>query len=140
MRAERLGHPHDHQQPRGEGEQGDGADRRGHAEEVGQGAGQKCPHRIPAVAPEAIGAHEGRGDSTRPCRRVDTDGALLSPVGRAGPNQRCLAREREVPVTSDREALNHGIARLTMGDYAQGWESFRNRFAGAPELRAGVAI
>jgi hypothetical protein len=44
-----------------------------------------------------------------------------------------------VPVTSDRDALNRGIACLTMGDYAQGWKSFRNRFAGAPELRAGVA-
>jgi Flp pilus assembly protein TadD len=53
--------------------------------------------------------------------------------------QQCLAREVQVPVTSDRDALNHGIACLTMGDYAQGWPSFRNRFAGAPELRAGVA-
>jgi len=61
-------------------------------------------------------------------------------LGEPDRTERCLAREREVPVTSDREALNHGIACLTMGDYAQGWESFRNRFAGAPELRAGVAI
>lgn len=53
--------------------------------------------------------------------------------------EHCLARELEVPVKSARDALNHGIACLTAGDYAQGWESFRNRFAGAPELRAGVA-
>jgi hypothetical protein len=60
-------------------------------------------------------------------------------LGEPDQAQQCLAREVQVPVTSDRDALNHGIACLTMGDYAQGWPSFRNRFAGAPELRAGVA-
>src|ERR687898_1490226 len=44
--GERLGHPHDHEQTRSEGEQGDGADRPGHAEEVGQGAGEERPHGI----------------------------------------------------------------------------------------------
>jgi tetratricopeptide (TPR) repeat protein len=57
--------------------------------------------------------------------------------GREQANQ-CLAQDRQVSVTSDHDRLNYAIACLQTGNYADGWQSFRNRFAGAPELRLPV--